>query len=159
MAESSRKPEGYVFGRPTEYRPEMCEQVIEWGRQGKSKTWIAAELGVCKRTVQVWEEKHPDFVAALSRAATLSQQWWEDAGQTGMVSDKFNNGVWTKSMSCRFPDDWRDTSRQEQTGPDGGPIKQEVSHTGIDAFTSRIASLAARSNQGPGNSEPDNGTA
>lgn len=146
-------------GRPTDYDPSFCNKVLEWGSLGKSRVWMAAEIGVCKQTLKNWEMAHPEFLDSLSRAAVLSQRWWEDAGQTGMVSDKFNNGVWTKSMSCRFPDDWRDTSRQEQSGPDGGPIKQEVKHVGLDAFTSRIVGLSARANPGQGDSEPDSGAA
>lgn len=115
--------------RPTVYDPAFCDKVIEWGRLGKSKTWMAAELGVCKRTIQLWEKAHPDFLAALSRAITLSQQWWEDAGQTGMTADKFNNGVWGKSMAARFPDEWR-----EQQGIDlsGNLNVTEIKRTIVD---------------------------
>lgn len=98
--------------RPTDYKPEFCERVIEWGRLGKSKAWMAAELGVAKSTLQLWEKVHPDFSAALSYAIALSQQWWEDSGQTGMTADKFNNGVWVRSMAARFPEDWRETTDQ-----------------------------------------------
>ena len=34
--------------------------------------------------------------------------WWEDAGQDGMVGEKFNGQVWGRSMAARFPDEWRE---------------------------------------------------
>jgi transposase len=120
-AEPKAKPAGYVFGRPTAYDPAYCDMVMEWGRQGKSKAWMAAEIGVSKQTVYDWEKAHPDFLEAITRAVTFSQQWWEDAGQTGMVSDKFNSAVWTKNMAARFRDEW--TERQELTGAGGSAIE------------------------------------
>ena len=35
------KPEGYTFGRPTEYRPEYCQRAIEFMKQGYSVTALA----------------------------------------------------------------------------------------------------------------------
>jgi hypothetical protein len=110
-------------GQPTKYCPEMCEVVVEWGAQGWSQEEIAFELGVCVKTVHNWIDAHPDFLQAMTRAKLAEMVWWERAGRTGMVSDKFNNGVWAKSMSCRFPFKWRDTVRSEQTGANGGPIE------------------------------------
>lgn len=105
-------PERHPGGRPTDYDPTYCESVLAWGAAGKSKAWMASEIGVAKSTLQLWEKVHPEFSAALSRAMTLSQRWWEDAGQTGMTADKFNNGVWVRSMAARFPEDWRETTDQ-----------------------------------------------
>lgn len=120
------KPEGYVFGRPTDYRPEYCEQVIEWGRQGKSRTWMAANLEIDRNTIDNWAKSHPDFFSALSRAKALEQAHWEDLGHLGIGADKFNSGVWSKSMAARFPDEWRD--KQEVTGANGTPLMQPVIH-------------------------------
>jgi transposase len=136
------KPEGYVFGRPTGYRPEYCDKVIEWGRLGKSRAWIAAEIGVCKQTLANWEAQHPDFLVALRRAKVFEQQWWEDAGQTSLGTREFQANVWSRSMAARFPDDWRETSRQEQTGANGGPIKVEASDA-VAELTRRLARLSA----------------
>ena len=142
----SEKPEGYVFGRPTKYHPDMCDQAIEFGRLGKSKAWIAATFGVCKRTVQTWEAEYPDFLAAMALAKTLEQQWWEDKGQDNLDAQSFQSSMWNRSMAARFPDDWR-----EKVGHVGGdkndePIKQEVTF-GADAFTRSIAGLATRSGE------------
>lgn len=146
--DDSSKPQGYVFGRPTEYKPEYCERVIQWGEAGKSKTWMAAKLGVCKRTMQLWEKAHPDFLAALERAKALEQMWWEDSGQDGMTSDKFNSGVWSRSMAARFPDDWRETSRRENTGPDGGPQQVNLTGDAVAELTRRLARLSAANTEG-----------
>ena len=116
--------------RPTKYRAEYCDKVLEWGRAGKSRAWIAAELGVCKQTLVNWEQSHPNFLAALKRAKVLEQQWWEDAGQMGMVSPVFGGSVWARSMAARFPDDWREKSEQDVNL--NGKLVTEIKRTIID---------------------------
>jgi hypothetical protein len=99
--------------RPTDYKPEYCEKVVEWGQAGKSRAWICAELGVVRQTLKNWEAAHPDFLVAMERAKLAEQQWWEDAGQGGMVMPGFGSSVWSRSMAARFPDDWREKSEQD----------------------------------------------
>ena len=140
-------------GRPSLYDPAYCESVIEWGRAGKSLAWMAAEIGVAKQTVQLWMKVHPEFSAAMDCARTVAQRWWEDKGQANIEAATFQSAMWSRSMAARFPDDWRETRREERTGPDGGP-QQHVVET-LDAFTSRIAGLAARASEAGGDSEPE----
>ena len=116
------KPEGYVFGRPTKYRPEMCEHVVALGSEGKSKTEIAFDIGVVRETLDEWAKAHDDFSDALTRAKQAEQAWWERQGRTNLTTQVFQASMWSRSMAARFPSDWRETSRQEQTGPNGGPI-------------------------------------
>ena len=105
-----------MAGRPTVYDPAFCELAIELGKQGKSITVIAARIGVNKDTVYNWVKLYPEFSDAISLAKTLSQEWWEDAGQNALGAEKFQTGVWTKSMAARFPDDWRDSVKTEHSG-------------------------------------------
>lgn len=118
------KPAGYVFGRPTLYDPSYCEKVIEWGKLGKSRTWMAANLGVARETLDNWADAQPDFLDALSRAKALEQAYWEDAGHDGMTSDKFNSGVWSKSMAARFPKEWRENVKV--SGDEDNPIRHSI---------------------------------
>lgn len=104
-------------GRPSEYVESYCDSVIEWGKLGKSKTWMAAEIGISKQTFYDWEKAHPEFLDATTRAMAACQQWWEDAGQAGMIANCFNSTVWAKNMAARFRDDW--TERQEISGANG----------------------------------------
>lgn len=103
-------------GRPSTYDPAYCEAVIEYGKRGKSKTWMASELNVHRDTINEWERVHPEFSDAMTRALQFSQRWWEDAGQNGMVADKFNSSVWSRSMAARFPEEWRENSELNLNG-------------------------------------------
>lgn len=107
MAEEQKHP----GGRPTDYKPEYCVDVIDLGKAGKSKAQMASHFDVARSTIDKWAEAHPEFSEALSRAMAHCQAWWENEGQTGMTSDKFNAAVWKKSVEARFRDDY--TERQE----------------------------------------------
>lgn len=63
-------------GRPTDYKEEYCNSVIEFGKQGFSRVQMAAEFEVAKATIQNWEKEHSEFLVAMTRAMTLSQAWW-----------------------------------------------------------------------------------
>lgn len=140
-------------GRPSGYDPIYCDAVIEWGKLGKSRAWIAAELDVVRDTLANWEKAHPEFLCAMERARLAAQRWWEDRGQSNLEAQNFQAAMWSRSMAARFPDDWRETKRNENTGPDGGP-QQHVVDT-YDAFTRRITGLAARAAETSGNSETE----
>jgi len=107
-------------GRPSLYKPEYCEKVIELGRKGCSPAEIASHFDVDRATLKNWADENPEFFAALTRAKNHEQAWWEKAGKAGMIADKFNAQVWTKSVAARFREDY--TERKELTGADGGPV-------------------------------------
>jgi hypothetical protein len=118
-------------GRPTDYRAEYCDQVIEWGAQGKSKAWMAAKLGVTRQTLDNWMGAQAEFFDAMTRARDLAQAWWEDKGQDNIVSlpgqGTLNAGVYSRSMAARFPEDWREKTETALTGANGGPIEHTLS--------------------------------
>jgi len=113
-------------GRPTLYREEYCERVVELGRVGKSIEQIAADIGVSTRVLFDWRDKHEKFLHALEYAKELEQTWWEDQAQTYMVEThqgpKLNASLWSRSMAARFPKKYRESVKQEITGADGAPL-------------------------------------
>lgn len=152
------KPEGYVFGRPTEYRPEHCAKVVEWGTLGKSRAWMAAQFGVSYQTLLNWEAAHPDFLEALARAEMQSQAHWEDLGHNNIKERDFNSSVWSRSMAARFPNQWREKMAHVGGGKDDEPIKQELTiNAAADAFTRGIAGVASRLGEKRADGEPEAG--
>ena len=110
-------------GQPTKYRPEYCQQVIDWGKEGKSIEWMCAELGVVYNTlVGSWPKLDPDFAEALELSQLYALKWWEDKGQDGIASRDFNANLYSRSMAARFPNKWREATRLEATGKDGAPL-------------------------------------
>lgn len=103
-------------GRPSKYTPEMCERAIQLGENGNSLTQIAVKLGIDTVTMLNWSSENPEFSRALKVAQDAAKAWWEDMGMIGMVSEKFNSGVWSKSMSARFRDEYVESRRTEISG-------------------------------------------
>jgi len=106
MAVKKQIKEKRPVGRPSLYRPEYCEKVIELGKQGCSPAEIASELDVDRATLIRWSDEHEEFRTAMTRAKVHEQAWWERAGKAGMIADKFNAQVWTKSVTARFREDY-----------------------------------------------------
>ena len=114
-----------VPGRPSQYRPGFCEEVIALGKQGMGPTQIAAALDVSKAVLYYWRQTHPDFDEAMLLAKTHEQNWWETVGQNALFADRFQAAVWSKSMAARFRDDYAERRETTLTGVDGGPVKTE----------------------------------
>lgn len=123
------------MARPTDYKPEYCDQVIEWGRMGKSLTWMASQLDISRDTIYDWVKTKPEFSDAISRAKAHAQAHWEDLGEVGLSTQGFNASVYTKSMAARFPEDWRDNKSVELTGANGGAVQTAMTVEFVDAGT------------------------
>ena len=123
-------------GRPSQYRPEYCERVIELGKEGASPAQMAADLGISHRnTLDDWAEVHPEFSEAYTHARTQAQAWWERKGMNGLEAERFNALVWKTSMQARFREDYTERRVQENTGKDGGPIQLESNVVDASAMT------------------------
>lgn len=126
-------------GRPTDYSPDLCEVVVTLGLEGKSRAQMAAHIGVTRSTIANWEKKFPEFLAAMERAGDYAMCWWEDQGQNGIWAGKaFNTPAWSRSMAARFPNDYRENTRMELTGADGGPVQMDDK-----ASAARLAQILA----------------
>ncbi len=103
------------MARPTDYKREFCERVVELGKAGASRVEIAYELDVVMATIQNWEAAHPEFLAAMTRSREASQVWWERKGRDNLQSAVFQASMWSRSMAARFPADWREKTDNTTT--------------------------------------------
>lgn len=98
-------------GRPSDYKPEFCQQVIEYGKEGMSKMEMCLELNICKQTLYNWCDEYPEFLDSLNKAIDYSQAWWEMKGRKATFdSEGFNATSYIFNMKNRFKEDWSDTS-------------------------------------------------
>lgn len=103
-------------GRPTSYKPEYCEQVVELGKEGKSLAQMAAHFDVARQTIDNWAADNPEFLEALNRARVHMQAKLEEMGFAGLTNKEFNAAVWKKTMEARFRDDYTERKELDHKG-------------------------------------------
>jgi hypothetical protein len=94
------------IGRPTNYRPEFCQRVVDLGNQGYSQAMIIADIGAGSRqTISQWMKAHREFSDAMVRARDLALAWWERKGLENANNRDFNSNLYRIIMMARFGQD------------------------------------------------------
>jgi hypothetical protein len=122
------------IGAPSKYDPKMCQTVIDCGKEGMSKFEMSLELDIAYDTFDRWQNERPDFSEAVKRSTRFSQGWWERQGRIATFggTDGFNATGYVFNMKNRFREDWKDTVKNELSGPDGGAIVQKIERVIVD---------------------------
>lgn len=109
-----------ALGRPTDYKPEYCDRVVELGKQGKVLPQIACALGVTKSTIYLWAQTHSEFSEAMEKSRLEAESIFIEKGWNGIDADKFNTGPYSLLATNCFG--WTNNrSKQEVGGVDGNP--------------------------------------
>lgn len=128
-------------GRPSEYKPEYCQEVIDFMSEGYSIGAFAGHIGVARQTLYNWMDAHPEFMDAVKVAEGLSQNAWEsrliDFSKTG----EGNATALIFGLKNRARHDWRDVTTREVSGVDGGAIEIKTKRP-EDLTDEELAALA-----------------
>jgi transposase-like protein len=96
------------MGRPSDYKQSYCELAIELiGRNGKSITQFARDIGVSKSSVYLWATVHPEFSDALDTARDWSEAFWEDQYISFMTDKSVNAPLVKLYFANRFQ--WKES--------------------------------------------------
>jgi len=115
------------MGRPTKYKKEMCETVLELMKEGASQQEVLAVLDISNDTFYRWKKENEEFSETIKRGIQLSQAWWERKGRISLDDRQFNSTLWYMNMKNRFK--WAD--KQEVKNEGNITI---VMDTGIDHY-------------------------
>lgn len=88
------------IGRPTKYKQEYCQLLIDQMAMGYSFEAFAADLSVSKQTLYTWTEQHQDFMDAKKLGDVKSLKFWEQIGIGGAMGQipGFNLGAFVFCM-------------------------------------------------------------
>lgn len=91
-------------GRPSDYKPEYCDEVIELGKKPMSFVEIACHWNVCVDTVNEWRHAHPEFSSACMRAKAAHDSWFRNQIREGLweTTDTESNGNLKTTKSKRM---------------------------------------------------------
>jgi transposase len=113
-------------GRPTKYKPEYCELLVEHLKQGYSFETFGAIAGVFKEALYDWVAKYPEFSNAKKEGTLLGQHFWEKMGTAGAMGkiQGFNVTAWIFNMKNRY--NWRDKRDIDNTSSDGSMTPTQI---------------------------------
>ena len=78
-------------GRPTKYKPEYCEKLVEHMQQGFSFESFASVAKTCKDTVYHWVNQHPEFSEAKKRGTAHLEIFYTRMGMN-LAQGEYKNG-------------------------------------------------------------------
>lgn len=136
-------------GRPTDYDPEFCQIAADACIRGATDEEVAEVLGVSARTIYRWKIQHPEFCQALEVGKELCDERvarslynravgytydavkiLQNAGTAVIVPYKEHVppdvAAQKHWLSNRKPDEWREVSKHEHSGPNGQPLLTEA---------------------------------
>jgi hypothetical protein len=117
-------------GRPTDYTPELGEQILQLMSEGLSLAAAAGELDVHRQRIYEWEDRHPDFADAVKLARSKRQAFLERRLLRAAEGPVVTSTIF--ALKNAGQGDWRD--------------KQEVEHSGgveVSTKEQRDAAVAA----------------
>lgn len=128
-------------GRPTDFKPEYGEEILNTMATGLSLAAAAADLGIHRQRVYEWVDKHPEFADTIKLAQSKRQAFLERR----LLKDDLPGPQITSTIFAlknAAAADWREKVDHELTGKDGGAI--EIEDKGAYDLARRIAfALAA----------------
>lgn len=115
------------IGRPSKYKPEYCQMLIDHMSQGLSFESFAAVINISRDTLFEWSKEHDDFSYSKKIAFDNCQLFWEKLGidnilnvsesesfgegQSKSSSKSLNASAWIFNMKNRFK--WKDKQPDE----------------------------------------------
>lgn len=95
-------------GRPTKYKPEYCEMLIDHMKEGLSFACFGALVHASLSMIQDWEKAYPEFRVAKGIGESYGRAFWEKMGRAGALGQikGFVPQVYVFTMKNRF--NWSD---------------------------------------------------
>lgn len=100
-------------GRPTKYKPEYCQGIIDYFHDSEGCPLIqdyAHSIGVNKTTLYEWEQNYPDFSNAIKTAREMQESKLVSGALTGKFQQAFSIFMAKNIIG------WRDKHEVDHTG-------------------------------------------
>lgn len=107
-------------GRPSEYKPAYCDEIVGLMSTGLSLTAAMGELGFHRNTALLWAEAHPEFMCAIEKGQAKRTLYLERSMLESDIGPRVTARIF--ALKNAAPDEWREKVTQEHTGKDGAPL-------------------------------------
>ena len=133
MTEKVKRP----VGRPSKYRPEYCDMVVEHMSEGASLTSFAALVGVARSTISEWMDEHEEFSVAATRGKAACAAWWERVARKNAVTGEGNATLTVFGLKNMSPEDWREKQEIDHRSGDGSMSPKDTGAAVLAALQSK----------------------
>ena len=114
-------------GRPSKYKPEFCETIVECAMQGQWEAEWASACDVVVSTLHDWRTMFPEFGEAFARARQESEVAFNRKFRDAMEDGTGHAPLYKWTMSAVFGKTEKTEVTNTMQGPNGGPIQTEQS--------------------------------
>ena len=87
-----------AFGRPTKYKVEFCQQLIDFIKDGHSNEAFCAVIGICEDTFYRWRREKLDFSEAYKIGNTARKGWFKEKARENLENKNFNPVLWSMQV-------------------------------------------------------------
>ena len=101
------------MSRPSKYKEEYKEKVLELMKEGCSIAEICLELDICRQTFYNWCEENKEFLDTKKKGEDFSEGWWLKQGRKNLQNKEFSYTGWYMNMKNRFG--WADNTKNDHT--------------------------------------------
>ncbi|WMT88270.1 DNA-packaging protein [Pelagibacterium sp. 26DY04] len=98
-------------GRPTDWKPELGEEILSRMEQGLSLAASAADLGIHRQRVYEWMERHPEFADTVKLAQAKRQLFLERRLLSAEAGPVVTSTIF--ALKNAGPEDWREKQEHE----------------------------------------------
>ena len=140
---------GRSVGRPSKYRDEYCQMLVDHMADGASATSFAASIDVSRSTITEWADVHPEFSAALTRGKAKRAAWWAKVARNNAVTGDGSAPITIFGLKNMGPEDWSDKSSVDHT-TGGEKLSQglDTSKLSTEALKELMAARASAESDG-----------
>jgi hypothetical protein len=130
-------PTGMPNGRPEEYDPIYCAELIADMKAGFSIAAFAGKIAVSRQSITHWLQKYPEFLLAASIGKSMRLRQWETALMNCAFTGKGNIGAISLGLKNAGRDDWKEVEEIVVT------TRRDYSHLSDERLLAIIDALSA----------------
>lgn len=145
--EPAPRRDDYTTGRPTKYRDEYPEMLIEHMREGKSFWTFAAKAMVTWETLSEWCRVHPEFSEAKRLGRTLEMEWWDNLHRRCAATGEGNMTGIVWAQKNKFPAHYKErapSGKQQIQLNASMDVKQLVANMQPEQISQLVAAIEAK---------------
>jgi hypothetical protein len=130
-------------GRPSLYKPEMCQITEELMSKGKTNAQVCAVLGISPDSFMRYRRDYPELAAAYEKGKVLQQAYWENVGMNGIVGEikGFNATTYIFMMSNLFKGQYTQKAADVTVNVNNNTLHQEIIELSNEELDAKIKLL------------------